>query len=423
MRSVRSWMPPRCPLSCTSAACALLLLLLGGGCDGSSEETFASDDDASGENPTPGDDDSVQTGPTAAATADVVSGEIPLQVGFSASGSEAPAGLESLEWAFGDGGTGAGEQVDHTYLSSGEFTATLTVTEVGGAQATASVGISVQPGTCPSTGESVVTGTVASEAITEVSGVVESRQNPGVLWVHNDSGDTPRLFALSPEGTHLGIYDLPGAPSGDWEDLAIGYDSASGEHLLYVGDVGDNDQQREHVLVHVVTEPAVSAGQEPVEMELTGFQVRLTYPEGQAFDSETLAVDPVNGDIYLVTKVLGETFGVFRKVAPHQQDETVELELVAESTSEGLSSWGVTTGGEFSPLGDRFIVRGYGPTGRIWLRDGGVPLAETLAGPPCEVLLPVEQQAESVCFAADGQGLYTIPEGAAATIQYTPFEE
>ena len=404
-----------------AAVCVLLAI----GCGQTSHETFATDDDLADGTP-PADDDSAQgpnIGPTASAAADTEAGAIPLQVAFSAAGSEAPAGLASVGWTFGDGGSDSGEAVTHTYLSSGEFVATLTVTDLSGAEATATVDISVQPGSCPTVGEPVVMGTVANEAINEVSGVVESRKNPGVLWVHNDSGDTPRLFALTPEGVHLGIYNLMDAPQGDWEDLAVGQDPDTGEHLLYVGDVGDNGHNRENVQVHVVSEPVVSATQAPVEADVTGFMVVLSYPDDGTFDSETLLVDPVSTDIYLVTKELGDTFGVYRKLAPHLAGEEAVLELVAEPTSEGVSSYGVTTGGEFSPLGDQIIIRGYGPNGRVWLRDGSVNLTETFAASPCEVVLPVELQAESVCFAADGSGLYTIPEGSAATIQFTPLVE
>ena len=65
-------------------------------------------------------------------------------------------------------------------------------------------------------------GTLQETAITEASGIAASRKNPGVLWVHNDSGDVNRVFALTPAGTHLGIYTITGAGAVDWEDLAIG---------------------------------------------------------------------------------------------------------------------------------------------------------------------------------------------------------
>ena len=49
---------------------------------------------------------------------------------------------------------------------------------------------------CPSfqTGRQI--GTVQLAAIDEASGLVASRKNPGVLWAHNDSGDSARTLAM-----------------------------------------------------------------------------------------------------------------------------------------------------------------------------------------------------------------------------------
>jgi hypothetical protein len=40
----------------------------------------------------------------------------------------------------------------------------------------------------------VQVGTIANASITEASGIAASRRNANVLWVHNDSGDTERVF-------------------------------------------------------------------------------------------------------------------------------------------------------------------------------------------------------------------------------------
>ncbi len=42
-------------------------------------------------------------------------------------------------------------------------------------------------------------GTVAYEPIDELSGIVKSRTYPDVYWVHNDSGDEARIFAVDGE--------------------------------------------------------------------------------------------------------------------------------------------------------------------------------------------------------------------------------
>lgn len=401
---------------------ALSLVLSCGACTPTEQEQLAVVDDDDAEPVTSADDDdSAPIGPSAAISLDVTAGPIPLTVTLTAAGSVAPAGIGSYAWDLGDGTEASGEEIAHTYLASGLITVSLTLTDAAGTASTATASITVEAAGCPAMGEPQVTGTVASEHLDEVSGVVESRKNPGVLWVHNDSGDGPNLYALTPDGTHLGIYTLLDVPSGDWEDLAIGLDRGSGGYLLYAGDVGDNGHNRAEVQVHIVPEPDVSPQQEPVEVSLEGITVQLVYPENAAYDSETLLVDPASGDVILVTKDGGGPAQAFRKPAPHVDGERVELELLAELPVGKVLASGVTTGGEFSPLGDRIVVRGYGPTARLWPRDRAVGLAETLLAEPCEIILPVEVQAESVGFAADGTGLYTIPEGATATIQFTPF--
>jgi PKD repeat protein len=63
---------------------------------------------------------------------------------FNASGSSDNIGVASYFWNFGDGATGTGETTTHTYLSSGTYTAQLTVYDVAGNTNSATVTIVVQ---------------------------------------------------------------------------------------------------------------------------------------------------------------------------------------------------------------------------------------------------------------------------------------
>lgn len=76
------------------------------------------------------------------ATASPTSGQAPLSVVFAASvtGGQGPY---TYSWNFGDGQTGTGNVVAHTYSTAGNYTATVTVTDNTGATATASVNVSV----------------------------------------------------------------------------------------------------------------------------------------------------------------------------------------------------------------------------------------------------------------------------------------
>ena len=99
-------------------------------------------------------------------------------------------------------------------------------------------------------------GTITDPALVEISGLAASRTVPGVLWANNDSGDGPRVYALSAAGELLGTYDLAGAEAIDWEDIAVGPGPDPSLHYVYVGDIGQNGGLRDQVEVYRVPEPA-----------------------------------------------------------------------------------------------------------------------------------------------------------------------
>ena len=63
-------------------------------------------------------------------------------------------------------------------------------------------------------------GKIKNKAMTEISGIVASRTDSGVLWLHNDPGDKPRLFTVDYLGVQLGTYLLSDVNAVDWEDIA-----------------------------------------------------------------------------------------------------------------------------------------------------------------------------------------------------------
>ncbi len=81
--------------------------------------------------------------PVAQAGATPTSGDAPLTVAFTGTGSDPDGTIASYAWTFGDGGASTEQNPSHTYLSGGNFVATLTVTDDQGATGTASVAISV----------------------------------------------------------------------------------------------------------------------------------------------------------------------------------------------------------------------------------------------------------------------------------------
>ena len=81
---------------------------------------------------------------TAVMSATPSTGVAPLLVTFDGSGSVSPNGtVTSWAWSFGDGAFGTGPVTTHLYSNPGTYTASLTVTDNGGASSTASASIHV----------------------------------------------------------------------------------------------------------------------------------------------------------------------------------------------------------------------------------------------------------------------------------------
>ena len=255
-------------------------------------------------------------------------------------------------------------------------------------------------------------GTVQTTLIAEASGIVASRKNPGVLWVHNDSGNAARLYAVNPEGTLLGSYRIRGARCRDWEDIAIGPGTAPRRDTLYVGDIGDNRAKRASITVYRVQEPKIDPNRVSVEMTIgPADSIELVYPDGPK-DAETLMVDPLNGDIYVISK-RELLCRVYRAAYPQSTKKRTTLTLVTRLP------WGLAVGGDVSPDGRLVMVRGV-LNASIWIRPKGEPLWRAFRATHIALELIPEPQGEGICFDADGRGYYTISEMKHPPIYYFP---
>ena len=272
-------------------------------------------------------------------------------------------------------------------------------------------------------GGPVAAGLIQYDPIQEASGIVASRKNPGVLWVHNDSGDAPRLFALTTSGEHLGVYILDSAAAQDWEDIALGPGPEPGQDYLYVGDIGDNEARRDLKQVYRVPEPLVEAGQTPLDTTLTGTAtITLRYPDGPA-DAETLLLDPLTKDLYVITKRSTEVI-VLRAAFPPSTTDPIEMQPTATLRLEpvpGASAGGQgAVAGDIAPSGLEVLIKTYSKV-YYWSRSSG---ADALFASP-SITLPYvpEPQGEAIGWAADGSGYFTLSEEARsipATLYFYP---
>ncbi|MDP6946480.1 MAG: PKD domain-containing protein, partial [Myxococcota bacterium] len=216
---------------------------------------------------------------TAVIGASVSKGPLPLTVAFDSEQSCTPHEITESWWSFGvDGQTAAGRDAGFTYLGSGTYTVTLTLTDAQGQAHATTAQITVEAGLCPSAIAPVTTGFLEPDALDEPSGLATSPTHADLLWTHNDSGGAPRLFAVDGAGQPLAAFDLDEAENVDWEDIAAGLDPATGLVTLYIWDGGDNNGSRLSTRVLMVPEPSAETLALDPAPALGWTSLELTYP-------------------------------------------------------------------------------------------------------------------------------------------------
>jgi hypothetical protein len=259
-------------------------------------------------------------------------------------------------------------------------------------------------------------GTISIAGLIESSGIAASRNNDSVLWTHNDSGDTARIFAVDTQGRLLGIYTLPGAANVDYEDIAMGPGPVANVLYIYIGDIGDNAESRANIKIYQIPEPAVYQQQylNPVNASLKGLRtITLAYPDGP-HNAEALMVDPLTGDLFIATK--HTTTSSIYTVTKAQLDATNSLTLSFVRTI----NFNIVSGGDISPNGREIVLRQEN-FAKLWKRLPGQTVSNALATTSVTIPVigtPTEPNGEAIGFDAIGSGYYTISESASSQPLY-----
>ncbi len=282
----------------------------------------------------------------------------------------------------------------------------------------ASILLSITTGVsaAPAFSSGTSTGNASFSALDECSGMVASRNNAGVLWIHNDSGDPARIFAINTQGRYLGTYSLPGATHVDYEDISIGPGPLTNVSYLYVGDIGDNNESRGNIRIYQIPEPAVYARQHtnpPTVALKSARRVILDYPD-PAQNAESLFVDPWTGDLFVVTKE-NDTSRIYSTTqAAFNSGTNVILTFVCNIAFD------IPSAADLSSAGNEIIIRQEG-FAKLWTRTNGQSISAALAAAPVSIPVigpPTEPNGESVAFDAPGNGYYTVSENDAAEPLY-----
>ena len=269
----------------------------------------------------------------------------------------------------------------------------------------------------PDFGNRVNMGLIEHDSINEASGLAASRKNLNVLWTHNDSGDLNRLFALDIHGKHLGIYQIGSFQARDWEDIAIGPGPEENTDYLYIGDTGDNTTNHSLYYIYRIVEPEVESHQAPKDSLISDENIEtiiFKYPDGPR-DAEAIMVDPVTKDIYIISKS-DSTANVYLAQYPQPIGEISTLEHVITLNIPYVVA------ADISISGEEILLKTYTNV-FYWRRDPADIIRQVLTTTPVIVPYSLEPQGESVCWAGDNSGYFTVSEelfGIQASVYFYP---
>ncbi len=226
--------------------------------------------------------------------------------------------------------------------------------------------------------------------LNEASGIADCTKDRNSLWVIEDSGNPPDLLLLRKDGSSVKRFPLRGATSTDWEEMIL----VDGD--IYIADTGDNFRRRKSCTIYRFAEP------DPAADSIVNYQtIRFAYPD-RPHDAEALLVDPETRDVFIITKRDQRSI-VYKLAYPYSDMKTDTLVRVMKLPYNGV------TGATISKDGREIVVRTYGEIFHYPRRENQ-SIDQALSGKPRQLRHRMEPQGESVAFADDMSGYYTLSE-------------
>ena len=251
----------------------------------------------------------------------------------------------------------------------------------------------------------------------EISGITLSSHKNVFAYVHNDSGDKSRFFAIDSNAQLITTISFKGSENNgnvrDCEDIAVGKGAKGEQHYVYVGDIGNNFGLRPFVCVYKIAETDIQT--DKTAITVTAVPVFLRYPDGPR-DAETLMIDNIDRLLYIVSK-REDSVHVYVSRLDWNKNDTITLTKKAVLFFAGSRPQKWIVSGDISRDGSKVILKSLSKV-YYWERAAGEPIWKTLSRPPLELPYQKEPQGEAICFDEKGTGYYTTSEGKNQPVYY-----
>ncbi|MBN2712052.1 MAG: hypothetical protein JXR97_06400 [Planctomycetes bacterium] len=242
-------------------------------------------------------------------------------------------------------------------------------------------------------------GFIEDPRITECSGAAFDEKDGGIFWLHNDSGDTPRIFGVDEAGRTRCVVEVEGAEARDWEDICAA--KMKREAFLIIADTGDNPlaPSRRNCSLYLLPKPRVSSGNRVQKVRIRR-RLDFTYEDGPR-DCESVAYSPKEDAVYLASK------------SPALNSQIYRLSLDSEGVMVAKKAWlapvSMPTGMDISPDGLRMVILNYG--GMVeYVRNADSGWASLNGATATPLKIPVMKQAEAVCYGRASKTIHVISE-------------
>jgi hypothetical protein len=240
---------------------------------------------------------------------------------------------------------------------------------------------------------------LTNNVIGEASGLAASINNPGLLWTHNDSGNAAEIFLVNEKTEIKMTCILKGVENRDWEDISVGPGPDGKKNYVYVADIGDNMAQYQYKVVYRFEEPVASDTNRVISIE--NFE-KIVFELDERKDTETLMLDPVKKDLYVVSK-REEPVVLYKLPFPQNTSDTTKAIRVATIPLTQI------VGGDFSPDGYQILLKNYQNV-FLWTRGKNESVEDVFQEEGKILPYAQEPQGEAITFARDGAGYFTISE-------------
>ncbi len=187
-------------------------------------------------------------------------------------------------------------------------------------------------------------------SLNEISGLVYAN---GTWWAHNDSGNSNQFQEINPAtGSVIRTVTLDNVTNRDWEDVAAVNDT------LFIGDFGNNGNNRTDLGVYTVPIEAIQGTSNPSVPASSYTFTNYSYPDQSDFSAQ-----PQDSTVFDCEAMLFASNRLHLFSKNHRDYTTSHYTvnpLTGETTKKGtLDIGGMITGADISPDGKVIALVGY----------------------------------------------------------------